>query len=321
MSMLNIISEEVEYQSKVDLSGTLTLPKLEGENFPAALIIGGTGGLNRDGNGLGFKMNIYKDMAETLTDLNMVCLRYDKRGVGKSTGNGHEAGVDDLVDDVMASVKFLKNHPKVNAGKIILVGHSEGCILASLASEQIDVSGLVLLSGAGVSMKTSMNEQAKALLDEARQQKGLKGVLLRIALTEKSVIQKQTNLFKRVLESKEDVIRVQLMKFPAKWLRQHLSYSDDDIIERLKNFGGPILAITGDKDVQTSSDHIETLKQENILNLEAHVVKNMDHMLKNHEGAKSLLEVKKQYKKAIGLPLHPQLVMILNNWLLSHVIS
>jgi alpha-beta hydrolase superfamily lysophospholipase len=35
-----------------------------------------------------------------------VVLSYDKRGVGKSTGNGREAGFENLADDAVAAARF-----------------------------------------------------------------------------------------------------------------------------------------------------------------------------------------------------------------------
>jgi pimeloyl-ACP methyl ester carboxylesterase len=306
--------EEVTIQSQVKLAATLTKPDSKLEKHPAVVIIGGTGKLNRDGSGFGFKMNIYKILAETLTELGFVTLRYDKRGVGKSEGKGNTVGVVDLVDDVVENIKYLKEQSFVDSEKIILVGHSEGCILSTLAAEVISVAGLILISGAGVSMKTSMEEQGRFILDEVSEIKGLKGVLLRLALSEKSITEKQKKLFERISKSTTDSVRIQLMKFPAKWLREHLAYSDQDLISKLNHLQIPTLAVTGDKDVQTDYRNLKALAELDSVHITTSVIEDMDHMLKYFSGNMSVLDVKKQYKAELNQPMHQEMVTVIEEW-------
>ncbi len=309
--------EEVFIQGEEVISATVTIPEQERESYPAIVLIGGTGGLNRDGNGLGFKMNLYKDLAEWLTTQGFVTLRYDKRGIGKSGGNRNSVGLTGLVDDVTAVVRYLKSHDHVSQD-ILLLGHSEGCIVATLAAERESVSGLILLSGAGVALKTSMQEQAHFLLDEVKRTKGIKGKLLRLSLNEKSVIGKQQKLFERVTATDQDTMRIQLMKFPAKWLREHLAYTDELLRDRLVQLNVPTLALTGDRDVQTDVHHLDELDALHAEHIEVQKIKNMDHMLKHFDGEMSILDVKKQYRAQLKEPLHPELQHQLHEWLIRH---
>ncbi|MGS2777664.1 hypothetical protein ACVBAX_09815 [Robertmurraya sp. GLU-23] len=79
---------EVVIQSKVKLSGSLTLPDRVQQKSPSILIIPGTGKLNRDGKvNKKLDLNLYKQLAQFFTELGFITLRYDKRGVGKSEGD------------------------------------------------------------------------------------------------------------------------------------------------------------------------------------------------------------------------------------------
>ncbi len=73
--------ENVLIQGETTIAATITTPDQERSSFPAIVLIGGTGGLDRDGNGTGFKSNLYKDLAEWLTIQGFITLRYDKRGI------------------------------------------------------------------------------------------------------------------------------------------------------------------------------------------------------------------------------------------------
>ena len=66
------------------LSGTLELPTGSGP-FPVALIVAGSGPVDRDGNSpkSGLQTDCYKLLAEALAGRGIASLRYDKRGVAE----------------------------------------------------------------------------------------------------------------------------------------------------------------------------------------------------------------------------------------------
>ena len=61
-------------------------------------------------------------------------LRYDKRGVGDSTGDFAAATSVDFASDVDAAVAFLNSRPEVDKHHIGLIGHSEGGAIAPPAA-------------------------------------------------------------------------------------------------------------------------------------------------------------------------------------------
>jgi len=308
--------QEVFVQGEFELSATLTIPKGTEEKYPAIVLVSGTGGANRDGNMKKFNINIYKQLAEFLSGLGFITIRYDKRGIAKSKGDHLKTGMNDLVDDIISNVKFLQGLQNVDPEKIILLGHSEGCILSTIANQKYPVGGLMLIAGAGVSIKTAMQAQNLSLVEEIKKMAGVKGLLLRKILTEEKVVTKQNKLFDKVKDTEEDVIKIQLKKFPAKWLREHLTYKDEDVIDMLKNTKCPVFVATGDKDVQADADDLKRIESLDKENISCFVVKDMDHILKEFKGQKTILNIMKQYKKEIDNPLHPELKELMKGWLL-----
>lgn len=213
-------------------------------------------------------------------------------------------------------VTFLKEHPQVNGEKIILLGHSEGCILATKVSEEIeDIAGLILLGGAGTNLAEPINYQNQLLLEEIQKMKGIKGKLLRKLVT-KEKINKQTQRLKMKLASSSgDFIIMNMRKIPAKWFREHFAYKSEMILNALEQANCPILAITGDKDVQMDVTKLSKIKQLDKNDVTAMAIKNMDHMLKEYTGEKSILTIMKQYKKEATDPIHFQLKDELVIWL------
>lgn len=147
---LPYISEEViitQPGDSISLSGTLTLPDSTG-TFPAILLIAGSGPNDRDETLFGHKPFLV--ISDYLTRNGFVVLRYDKRGVGKSTGNFDKATIRDFTDDAVMAINYLKQQKEVDAEKIGLLGHSEGGIVAPIvASEEKGIRMMVLLAAPG----------------------------------------------------------------------------------------------------------------------------------------------------------------------------
>jgi len=146
------------------LAGTLTLPPGDGP-FPAAVLLAGSGPNDRDETILRHKLFLV--LADDLTRRGIAVLRYDKRGIGKSTGDYALATSRDFADDARAAFLYLKTQPHVNAAKVGLIGHSEGGIIAPMvAAQSPDVAFLVLLAGTGVPGERIIAEQS-ALIGKA----------------------------------------------------------------------------------------------------------------------------------------------------------
>ncbi|MGX5854109.1 alpha/beta hydrolase family protein [Dyadobacter jiangsuensis] len=131
----------------VSLSGTLTLPDKKG-NFPAVILITGSGAQDRDETVFGHKPFLI--IADYLTRKGFAVLRYDDRGTGKSTGHFDAATSMDFATDAESAIAYLKSRKEISPNKIGLIGHSEGGLVAAIAASQSrDVSFVVSLAGPG----------------------------------------------------------------------------------------------------------------------------------------------------------------------------
>jgi dipeptidyl aminopeptidase/acylaminoacyl peptidase len=126
---------EVSFQTAdSNIVGNLTIPEGKGP-FPAVIVLAGSGPFDRNGDvdprsGEALKLSsTYKDIAYALAQEGFVTLRYDKRGVGNSTGEGGDFPEPSL-RDLKAAVSFLKDNPSVDPKRIALVGHSIGGLWA-----------------------------------------------------------------------------------------------------------------------------------------------------------------------------------------------
>jgi hypothetical protein len=134
-------------QDGVTLGATLSIPN-DKVNPNVVVLVHGSGPATRDASLAGHKT--FAVIADHLARQGIAVLRYDKRGIARSTGDyeGHVA--DNLVDDVSAVVQALKARNQF--ARVGLIGHSEGSSLAAAAAVRhpTQVDFVVSLAGVGL---------------------------------------------------------------------------------------------------------------------------------------------------------------------------
>ena len=138
-----IAREEVTFKNgDVTLAGTLLLPASKGKR-PALVFTHGGGPQLRD---------IMWGLGYLYAARGFAVLSYDKRGVGKSTGNWGAASFEDLADDAVAAARFLQARTDINAKQIGFWGLSQGGWISPLAASRFpDAAFAIALSGGGLS--------------------------------------------------------------------------------------------------------------------------------------------------------------------------
>lgn len=126
------------------LAFSLDLPRGHGP-FPAIVLGHGSGKITR---------SQLRPLADRFVDMGFAVLRFDKRGVGESTGTYVFVGYRDsqevfpvLASDIAAGVRFLRTRPEIDPKRIGLAGMSQAGWILPIAARQVDVNFLVLLSG------------------------------------------------------------------------------------------------------------------------------------------------------------------------------
>ncbi len=310
---------EVAINSEVTLQGTITKPKNDGK-YAAVVMIAGSGEIDRDGTIVPLKLesNIYKDLAHVFAQLGVVTIRFDKRGVGKSDGEILKTGMWDLVSDIEATITYVKEQPFVDPENIILAGHSEGCMLATVLNARTPVNGLILLAGAAESLEEASKRQREIAYKELKEQKGIKGKLMRLLNVEKRGEKQMEKIKAKMMNTEKDTIKIGFKPMNAKWFREHFQH---DIYKDLQQVTCPVLAIAGDKDIQANPEKAKQIGDYVKGDSEVHVINNMDHSLKSFEDEFKALEFKKNYEAGAGKPLHPELEEIILNWMEAHFIT
>ncbi len=262
-------TEEVKFENKTDhvtLAGTLSLPKKEG-NFPAVILITGSGKQNRDEEILRHKPFLV--LSDYLTKKGIAVLRFDDRGAGESTGDYTKSSTIDFARDVQAGVDYLKNRKEINKNKIGLIGHSEGGVIAPIiAGNSKAIDFIVLLAAPGLRGDKLLLLQKEILekqfgVPENDIQKGqeiFKGAY-EIVLASAANDEKLKNNLSSYAQSKFDDKTAKLFvdQITNVWWYNFLRIDPAVALAKVKC---PVLALNGSKDLQVPATvNLETIKK------------------------------------------------------------
>ena len=320
--------EEISFSNTaagVTLAGTLSLPKGAGP-FPAALLIAGSGPHDRDEALANHRPFLV--LADHLTRQGFAVLRYDKRGIGKSTGSADKATTVDLAADAQAAVAYLKTRKEVAPAKIVLIGHSEGAMIAPLiASRTKDVAWVVLLAAPATIGEATLLNQSELIgraadLTDAQLEASLNfdHAAYDLVRTEKDAAALREKLHGLVKQSGLDaampptLLETQLRMMESPWFRFFLDY---DPLPNLKILQVPVLALYGQKDLQVPvKPNLALLKQalQDAANKDADVreLPELNHLFQHaYSGTPA------EYA-AIEETFSPEALQIISDWLLRH---
>jgi len=137
-----LIEREVTFRNgDVALAGSLILPP-DTSRHPAVVFVHGSGAEGRFAS---------RFLATKFAEHGVAALIFDKRGVGKSTGDWRTATLDDLAGDVLAAVAYLRQQRRIDPRRIGVHGHSQGGTLAPMiAARSPDVAFVIASSASGV---------------------------------------------------------------------------------------------------------------------------------------------------------------------------
>lgn len=303
--------EHVQYANQqaegVSLAGTLTLPEGDGP-FPAVILISGSGPQDRNEEMLGHKPFLV--IADHFTRAGIAVLRFDDRGVGKSTGNFREATSVDFASDVQAGIDFLKTRPEINAGQIGLAGHSEGGLIGPIvAADNADVAFLIMMAGPGVNgeeilllqqdlMATAEGSSAEEIAMSRRMSEKIFLDMRRsddLEQTKKDLIvylkeemHKLPAADKEKLGDLDKLAEQQIGMLFSPWFRYFLTYEPADKLQKVRC---PVLAINGSRDLQVDAEQnlpaiAAALKKGGNKRVTTKVLPGLNHLFQHSETGK-----------------------------------
>ncbi len=282
----------------LSLAGTLTLPAGPGPH-PAVLLLNGSGRLDRDANTGRLRMELGPPLAAALAKEGIATLRYDRRGVGATSGDWRATGFADNRNDAAAALRALAGRPEIRADAIGVVGHSEGAVHAMTLGAHPQVAAVVLLAGFARLGEDAMRWQAGMLArDLPAPVRPLLPVLRALAARQLA----------RIKATSTDVARVAGAPVNARWLRELFVH---DPRPALANIQVPVLAITGGKDVQVDAADLDEIRKLVPGEVEVHRIPDLTHVLRRDPGRPSV----RSYRRLLRAPVDADLLTQVAGWL------
>ena len=273
-----------------DIHGKLMLPD-GGTRCPVVIIIAGSGPTDMNGNSIGTRMtnNSLLYLAQELASKGIATVRYDNRGIGKSSAAGtkeEDLRFEHYINDATAWADKLGNDKRFN--KVIIAGHSEGSLIGMVAArESKAVKAYISISGCGSPAYEILEQQLKSQPSRIQQESAAICKELREGRTVEQIPAYLSALY-----------RPSVQPYLISWF----AYNPAVEIAKLNI---PVLILQGDKDIQVSTEEAGKLHAAQPA-ATLHIIKDMNHVLKQCDTMQQMAQLATYSNPE--LPIKPELV-------------
>ena len=311
----------------IDVNASLTIPPGAGP-FPAVIMVAGSGPTDRNWNtplipGTNGSAAL---LAQALTGLGYVTLRYDKRASGPNVMDNvtklmGKISMQAHTDELAGGVRLLAGRSEVDRGRIFALTNSEGCIHAlnyQLQAGDLPFAGLVLTAAPGRSVGAVGRSQVVAQLQP------VPGGDKLLALYDAAIADFSAGRAVEVDQSLPEGMRNLLMGLTAPinqpFSRELWVAEPAALAARVT---APILVLIGKKDIQVDWQADGVVFEEMARthpNLSIPYAENANHVLKYEPRDRSMLtgaDVLSNYN-ADEKVLDPECLEIITSWLGEH---
>lgn len=285
------VEEEVVFPSRIpekgldELHGTLARPVgLEGPR-PAVVIVPGSGAPPRDGGSPGDLIarydppfDVYRALSDAFVAQGLIVLRYDKRTSPVNRDkpiDWHQFSVHDQIADTRDALDYLASRPDVDGEALVVLGHSEGGMLAPHVVRGDDrVAAVILMGGSTQTLGHAMIEQLERL-GEVRKHQGDYATQWMLGPARAPI----RRCFEPIWAGTHDPDEVCIGGVPQRAIAEWEALADTTgaVLGELEM---PVMAIQGSCDINI--DPLEIPRMQAILagrDAELHYVRGLDHSL------------------------------------------
>jgi len=291
----------------IALAGTALVPTAGRPTRAAAVIVTGSGPLHRNGSDRRAPVDVSRQLATALSEQDIATLRYDKRGVGASGGDYLRTGFYDNIADAVAAVRTLAEQPECAGVPLIMVGHSEGAMIATAVAAEpaSQLGGVVLLAGPATTGEQTLQWQAARIAPTLP-----RPVRLILWALRTDPAKRQRTFINKIRRTTKDSERLGGARINAKWFRELLDFDPAPLLAAITV---PVLAITGDKDIQVDPADLDIIAATVPGQVSTHRIENLTHILRLDPAEPTL----GAYRKLIKQPVDAAVLQTISAWIVQ----
>jgi uncharacterized protein len=298
------VKEEIKLPvagGRIMLAGELNKPDTAGQ-FPVVVLLSGSGAQDRD-----CKIGQHKPfliLTQYFISKGYAVLRFDDRGAGKTKGHMPTmmaSTSEDLANDVVLMVDWLKNRTDIDTQSIGLLGHSEGGMIAPMVSaKRQDIAFLILLAAPAAGGLEANAYQNKIVLEKQKfKSKDIESFMQfhRLCLTkicgmndtmgwkdtvalvlknwENGATKKAKKIVYQGGKKDNEVVFKTYKTFFMPWMKFYINYQPE--ID-LKKVNSRVLALNGAQDQQVTCESNLSIIKTAIPSAEVHCLPQLNHL-------------------------------------------
>lgn len=274
------------------IAGTLALP--EGEGPYPAMVLSWPIQLDREANRGGARLNLGRPTAEALAAKGVASYRFDPRGVGETPGAARTTPLARYRQDAAAVLRAVAARPDVST--VGAIGYSEGAEQAAWLAAHAGAASVVLLGCAAQTGEEvylwGASRWGRADLPSP--------VRMALRLLGRTPQEQVRRMFAKLKAAKGDTARI--YGFPvSRAFREWLTYDPKRDFEAIRV---PVLAITGEKDLNVDLDDLDMIDDLVHGPVETRRFPDLTHLLRRDPGPASRRTYREQYSR----PVDPELL-------------
>ncbi len=238
------------------ISAVVEMPESATKPCPAVILMPGSGPTNRDGNQPpAFVTDLLKDVAAEIRKEGFATVRFDKRPVASNRSQWPVSeptklrsffSFDNHVLDAVEVFKFVQKYDGIDGKKVIVLGHSEGGMIATEMTRFVNPAGLILMGTPARPMADILHIQIKQSLEANKVPDELSSKMLDdVDRATKAVLADQP-----VPKDLNPQIAVLFPEINLDYWKGMLGF---DAPKLLVKYAGPVLVLNGERDVQISA--------------------------------------------------------------------
>jgi pimeloyl-ACP methyl ester carboxylesterase len=179
------------------------------------------------------------------------------------------------------------------------IGHSEGALHAMTLGTRHEVRAVVLLAGYARLGEDALRWQARSIAQ---------GLPAPARLLRRPLGALGNRVLARIKKTRTDVARIAGFPVNARWMREMLVHDTRDDLTAIH---APVLAVTGDKDIQVDPADLDEIHRLVPGRTEIHRLPGLTHVLR-HDPARHTV---RSYRRLLRNPVDPDLLTLIATWL------